>query len=48
MVDATAARTLTDALERLAVPLRQVAWTTPRDRAASVSAVEQVVEAALA
>lgn len=48
MVDATVTREHADALERLAVPLRQLAWTTPRDRAASVSAIEQVVEAALA
>ena len=51
----TRARELTEALERASVPLRQLAWTTPRPgaweasaRALRASAVEQVVEADLA
>ena len=51
----TRARELTEALERAAVPLRQLAWTTPRPgaweasiRALRASAVEQVIEADLA
>lgn len=42
------ARELAATLDRLAVPLRQLAWTTPRDWDATASAIEQVIEAALA
>jgi len=51
----TRAGELADTLARLAVPLRQLAWTTPRPdaweasvRALRASAVEQVIEADLA
>lgn len=42
------ARELEAAQSRLAVPLRQLAWTTPRDWDETASAIEQVIEAALA
>jgi hypothetical protein len=41
------ARELEAMRDRLAVPLRQLAWTTPRDWDATASAIEQVIEAAL-